>query len=382
MTTDPAIGLENSLVNGLLYEPHQVWDIDILHDLFNDRDSKLIQSIPVSRRMVPDRLIWRWESGGRFLVRSCYRRITGECQATGWKGWTGMWNWQLPPKIKSFFWQACNNFLPTTDNLSRQKVECSVKCGLCGSSEESLLHLFVQCSVARACWSSVGWPSVGLPASSFIEWVQRLFQVKRNEELQKIAWVCWSIWCERNERIWKGKKLEAHQFLGKAESFVNAWLQEKDQGKALCIQEQSSKLTWKRPTEGRCKLNVDAGFNDEGCVGGWILRNDHGDFLAGAARYWEGNFSPLEAELMGIREALSWLKDQDWNYVDVESDSLLAISEIRLGSNVSSFGLLAEDIRELSSSFTGIDFHHIRRSANRAAHAIAREVSSMSDCCV
>ncbi|CAH9074975.1 unnamed protein product [Cuscuta europaea] len=91
------------------------------------------------------------------------------------------------PKIKSFFCQACNNILPTTFNLRRRKVDCPVKCGVCGSGDESLLHLFVQCLVARACWSS----AVGL------------------------EWVCWSISCERNQRIWNGngKKMEALSWL-------------------------------------------------------------------------------------------------------------------------------------------------------------------------
>ncbi|CAH9119661.1 unnamed protein product [Cuscuta europaea] len=77
------------------YPLSSYWDTYILHNLFNSRDSKMIQSIPVSRRVVPDSLIWRWELGGRFTIRSCYRKIIVEFQAPDWKGWTVMWNWLL-----------------------------------------------------------------------------------------------------------------------------------------------------------------------------------------------------------------------------------------------------------------------------------------------
>ncbi|CAH9071750.1 unnamed protein product, partial [Cuscuta epithymum] len=67
---------------------------------------------------------------------------------------------------------------------------------------------------------------------------------------------------------------------------------------------------------------------------------------------------------MGVREALSWLKAQQWDFIDVESDSLLAIQEIQRGSSLSYSGILAEDIRDLMTNFVSIIFSHVRRSAN------------------
>ncbi|CAH9106842.1 unnamed protein product [Cuscuta europaea] len=88
---------------------------------------------------------------------------------------------------------------------------------------------------------------------------------------------------------------------------------------------------------------------------------------------------PVEVELMGIQEVLSWLKEQEWNFIDVESNSVQAIMEILKGLSVSTRVLLAEDIIIMSRQFTSIFFSHVRRSANTVAHALARVECSVTD---
>ncbi|CAH9108066.1 unnamed protein product [Cuscuta europaea] len=69
-------GLENCTVAGLLQAGGAARDIDILTDLFNSRDRKLILKIPVSLRRVQGQVIRRWEEDGRYSVRSSYRFLT------------------------------------------------------------------------------------------------------------------------------------------------------------------------------------------------------------------------------------------------------------------------------------------------------------------
>ncbi|CAH9112535.1 unnamed protein product [Cuscuta europaea] len=95
-------GLEEAPVAGLLNTTRDGWDEDILKHLFNDRDIDLIRRIPLSNRVVPDRMIWAGEENGRFTVRSCYRRIVGEIASVDWMGWASMWCLNLPSKIKVF----------------------------------------------------------------------------------------------------------------------------------------------------------------------------------------------------------------------------------------------------------------------------------------
>ncbi|CAH9087729.1 unnamed protein product [Cuscuta epithymum] len=69
----------------------------------------------------------------------------------------------------------------------------------------------------------------------------------------------------------------------------------------------------------------------------------------GVAAPWSRKLTLLEAELMGIRQALSWLKSNERDFVDVESDSLWAVLEIQAGGSLSAAG----------SNFTSISLAHV-----------------------
>ncbi|CAH9110446.1 unnamed protein product [Cuscuta europaea] len=143
--------------------------------------------------------------------------------------------------------------------------------------------------------------------------------------------------------------------------------------------QQQAASSWSRPILGRIKLNVDAAVRDSGCGLGWCLWDERGRFVTGVACPREGKLSPLAAELIGIRETLSWLQDYEWVDIDMESDSSCAISEILKGTSDSSIGVIAGDIRNLSRHFSSISFSHVKRSANKSVHALARATCSVSE---
>lgn len=61
---------------------------------------------------------------------------------------------------------------------------------------------------------------------------------------------------------------------------------------------------------------------------GMVLRDHCGMFLEGRTVSLTQAADVLEAEALGIREALSWVKNMEGRKVMVESDSLLAVSAI------------------------------------------------------
>ncbi|XP_019150973.1 PREDICTED: uncharacterized protein LOC109147770 [Ipomoea nil] len=79
---------------------------------------------------------------------------------------------------------------------------------------------------------------------------------------------------------------------------------------------------WARPSHGRLKLNTDAALNvEDNAMGfGWVLRDDVGNFLAAKNIRMPGLCAVREAEVLSIREALSWLRDTGLGAVDVETD--------------------------------------------------------------
>lgn len=72
-------------------------------------------------------------------------------------------------------------------------------------------------------------------------------------------------------------------------------------------------------------MNVDAAIdNSKKKMGfGCILRNSDGEFLLAKGIPWFGNFSLKEAEAIGIREALNWLKmKRNDDNIQIEMDAL------------------------------------------------------------
>lgn len=81
-----------------------------------------------------------------------------------------------------------------------------------------------------------------------------------------------------------------------------------------------------------------------------------------------------------MREALSWLKDTSMGNVDVETDSELLFIALNCSSFHSAFGILVDDVKELTSMINDVEFMCVRRSADCAAHLVARETISMLGC--
>ncbi|XP_031121208.1 uncharacterized protein LOC116024454 [Ipomoea triloba] len=103
---------------------------------------------------------------------------------------------------------------------------------------------------------------------------------------------------------------------------------------------------------------------------GWILRDHDGYFVATQSLSRPGPALPREAEVLAVREALSWLKNTQWDSIIVETDAEVLVRSLHT-PNLSPFGLLLDDITVLLSSFQNVKFCHVRRDANVVAHLLA-----------
>jgi len=56
------------------------------------------------------------------------------------------------PKVKHFCWRAIHDSLPTRVNLYKRGMEVDVYCPCCGNEYETVMHLFLDCDVAREFW--------------------------------------------------------------------------------------------------------------------------------------------------------------------------------------------------------------------------------------
>lgn len=87
---------------------------------------------------------------------------------------------------------------------------------------------------------------------------------------------------------------------------------------------------------------------------------------------FSGEVSVLEAEVIGINEALSWLKDRTHAPICMESDSLTAVRAINKGTQYQlELGHILEECRRKIAARGGLILKHVRRLANRTAHMVA-----------
>ncbi|XP_015382113.1 uncharacterized protein LOC107175236 [Citrus sinensis] len=175
------------------------------------------------------------------------------------------------------------------------------------------MHALIECSFARSCWFSSPVGFVGT-CTSFLGWLEHIFTRCSEDDCNIAMMICWPIWIHGNDKIWNQKNGSVQQVLNSAGQFLYQWQATKKQ--LYYVDAEVHKLahgavSWEKPEFGWVKCNVEAAvFASQGRIGlGCVIRNSDGGFFAARCVGRFGTFSAREAEALGIREALSWLKE-------------------------------------------------------------------------
>ncbi|XP_074383392.1 uncharacterized protein LOC141724963 [Apium graveolens] len=99
LTTTPHADIRDIVVQNLMGADLRSWDMDILNDLFNERDIDLIEQIPIPIHSRPDSWYWLLDDKGLFTVKSCYISIRGEHLNTEGGFVKFLWKLKFPGKI-------------------------------------------------------------------------------------------------------------------------------------------------------------------------------------------------------------------------------------------------------------------------------------------
>ncbi|XP_010696572.1 uncharacterized protein LOC104909082 [Beta vulgaris subsp. vulgaris] len=152
-----------------------------------------------------------WEDlllNGKFSIKKAYKLIQGEMQKVQWR--RIICNNRASPKSKFIVWLAVQNRLPTTDRISRWNVECQLQCRLCDTQNESIQHLFFECSFSTEVWNGL-LQKMGFnrTAGSF-DVESRIVCLKaHSKSLKSRVYVMMfseavhTIWCQRNSVIFE-----------------------------------------------------------------------------------------------------------------------------------------------------------------------------------
>ncbi|XP_057809175.1 uncharacterized protein LOC131023647 [Salvia miltiorrhiza] len=255
------------------------------------------------------------------------------------------------------------------------------ECDTCKAGLENLWHTFYHCPFAEEVWRCSGVQAfitdITAHSESFVESLFLIIGSSDAELKAKICMLLWQIWRDRNGVIWKGAIPAPTRSIAAAMESRNDWImaRHKLSHQVPSAAAASTCVGWHPLQPGYVKCGVDvAFFEDLHAMGvGLVLRDHEGHFIMAKTLKVQGLFKVEEGELMGIKEALSWLKELCYNRGWVESDCKLACKAIRSGErNILELGILAAFCREELSSFLDVQICHVKRDRNVIAHCLAR----------
>ena len=121
-------------------------------------------------------------------------------------------------------------------------------------------------------------------------------------------------------------------------------------------------------------MNTDACFFDDGAGAvAAILRNCHGEAIAGASEKFDHAYNAQDAETLALWRGFQMIFDMGCSKVEVESDCLELMDACngKIDIRGPNSALLA-DCFHLAHGITSISFNHCPREANGLPHFLAR----------
>uniref|UniRef100_A0A803QNA4 Uncharacterized protein n=1 Tax=Cannabis sativa TaxID=3483 RepID=A0A803QNA4_CANSA len=219
-----------------------------------------------------------------------------------------------------------------------------------------------------------------IPASHqfFHEWFQDVMKDNNPTQIEEALMVTWAIWNARNKLLWNQKSTLALDVVLSARSNLYQWQSAQHHRFDPLISRfeiGKEEEHWTKPGANMVKINVDGvifeAYNSYGF--GIIARDSSGCIIENVTSCRSGSTSPEIVELIGIKEALSWIKTKGWTFTILETVCLMAVQAIHNNCFIpSTFGMLVHDCQHLLSELSNVTLSFVKRSANKAAHFLAR----------
>ncbi|KAM6546586.1 hypothetical protein CsatB_027322 [Cannabis sativa] len=218
-----------------------------------------------------------------------------------------------------------------------------------------------------------------------LRWLEVMFKQVEKERRDDIAVLYWAIWKTRNELVWTDKQSTVAGVVFLAKSTLSSWCNAQDKllvPTAAFLTEEDRGETWKKPTANKLKVNIDAAIFDTNATYSFVCvdRDANGQLVEAITRCRAGNIAPELAKAMGVREALSWIKQRDWQGTVVETDCLSVFKQLEViflcchifESIIFNCKMFLEQLRDVFVIF-------VRRSANRVVYSLARASYFVAD---
>ncbi|XP_010468154.1 PREDICTED: uncharacterized protein LOC104748171 [Camelina sativa] len=337
--------------------------------------------MPVSKTYQPDRLIWHFTKSGKYSVKSGYRlarelNMDVEYGPTCTALRAQSWKLDVPSKIQHFFWQIGSGTLPLLERLAHRGVRCDTMCKRCNSGVETINHALFECPRSRGVWelSSVRMDPWGFPYTSIYANLDFIFWRASSQSWVsdigiQLPWIIWSIWKDRNKKVFQGFEVEPLEILNQAATDKLLWEEAKSYSANYLepptfVEDRASSLL--------CQIDGSwKGTDPFQGLGWWCCSGELTTILLGARSHYR-SISPLHAELQALIWAMESLLVAGVDCQAFETDSVELLAMVQKPEDWPAFSTLLEDFSLLRSSYPSFSLTKIPRDANVRADCLAR----------
>jgi ribonuclease HI len=378
-------------VCALIDDDTRWWNIPLVEAIFNVEESRIICSLPICPGSQVDKMVWGAAKNGQFTVRSAYhvakeigeRYIGGSSEErSNTSLWKRIWKLDGPKVVKLFIWQACNNILPTYENLFKRKVVSDALCPICKGDIETVGHALWSCPAAQDVWHECPRKIQKSTSdqTSFLDIFEGLLNRLDDEEMDLVASTARQVWLRRNQWVFDAKFLapthvvqRAADQLESAKKCGSGTRTTRQQERAPSGPRVSEK--WKVPPWGFLKCNWDAALDVHGhMMGIGILVRDHEGMVVAAKCTTQRMINdPLNAETIAAWAAACFIRLKGFDKIILEGDSMGVVQSLTGDAQCwAQAGQLIDDTKRILYDCSSWKVQHVHREANTAADRLAK----------
>lgn len=370
----------NLMVRDLLREDYSGWDVDTVQALFSLEEAGRILKLPLRRLQGPDRLVWSFTKNGIYSVKTGYMQIVeNDALDEDPSNYTWLWIWKLnvPPKIQVFMWRCMKDMLPVSANLVGRYVDVDPFCKRCGSEVETAEHVLRDCVWASEFWANsplhLGVLQLGDGNVSVGEWFLKVVSSIQGEYHGLFFTLLWMIWFARNKLYFQNLELGSAVLQVKAQTLISDFEKAQRRMDRGLRRENNCAARWMPPDLGWFKINTDAAVSSSGKVGiGGVARDYRGEVAWCFAENVTLNLLVDDAEALALLRSLEIATAKHMYRVSFEVDSQVLSNAILFPRiDLSLFGTIVLEIRELLRGLADAKVCWVRCSGNSVAHSLA-----------
>lgn len=130
------------------------WKQEEIRSLFGEEQTQKIIAIPLANSESQDALVWRGDNTGVYTAKNRYKwsntiEVSNIQQNPLAKFYKRLWVIKVPSKIGVHLWRVAKDYVSVLYNLRIRKLVNNTLCPVCKREEETVSHIFRDCSFTR-----------------------------------------------------------------------------------------------------------------------------------------------------------------------------------------------------------------------------------------